>query len=63
MSYILKCDKCGKVIDEMSAGCGRIVVKEVTKEYFPQEGEVFEKVGVFDLCPECRLKLNCWLFG
>ena len=63
MSYVYKCDRCGKIMDKSSEGCGRIVVKEVTKKYLPQEGTVFQKVGIFDLCPECKMQFNSWLFG
>lgn len=63
MSYVLKCDRCGKVMDESAEGCAKIFAKEILKKYLPQDMEVTKDIVAFDLCPECKMKFNSWLLG
>ena len=56
MSHIIICDKCGKVIKDDKDKTDLVI----------KTAEAYER-GItgqttYDLCPECRLKLNGWLF-
>ena len=62
MSYVLKCDRCGKVVENLN-GCGKIIAKEILKRYLPRDREVTEEIGTFDLCHECKRKFNDWMYG
>lgn len=61
MSYILKCDKCGKVIENDKDKTTLVVIANVPCNL--NGGDIIEDRLKYDLCPECRLKFNGWLFG
>ena len=66
MSYVLKCDKCGRVIDNDKDKTTLSIEPSVqfkTNLSRASSGETIEDRLEYHLCPECRLKFNGWMFG
>jgi len=61
MSLIIICDKCGKVIKDDKDKTTLIIKTNAPCDL--NGSEAIEERREYDLCPECRLKFNGWMFG